>query len=123
MNEDSWNVCADVMQECMLHVKRAQTAAQQGTAPQPSSDMPLLVMHNSTSLKKISTCVKARMKVLKVLSHHQARSAEARAAVLKYLELNMPGCRGVHGKDSSDQAQEVATAHLHLVHMVGALSQ
>lgn len=117
---DSWSACADVMRECMLQVKRAQTAAQQGTAPQPSSDMPLLVTHNSTSLKTISTCVKARMKVLKVLSHHQAHSAEARAAVMNYLELNMPGCRGVQGKDSSDKAQEVATAHLHLVHMVGA---
>ena len=108
-------MCADVMRECMQHLKSAQTAAQQGTAPQPSSDMPLLVTHSSSSLKNTSTCMKARMKVLKVLSLYQARSAEARAAVIKYLELNIPGCRGVQGKDSND---EVATVHLYVIHMV-----
>lgn len=112
---------ADVMRECVLHVKSAQAAAQQETAPQPSSDMPLLVTHSSTSLKKTSTCMKARMKVLKALSRHKPRSAEARASVIKYLELHMPGCRRMQGKDSSDGAQEVAAVHLHMIHMVRAL--
>lgn len=113
-------MCAGVMQECVLHLKRAQAAVQQGTAPQPSSDMPLLVTHSSTSLKKMGTCMRARMKVLKVLSFHQPTSAEARAAVVSYLEGHMPGCRVMQGKDSSSEAQEVATVHLHLIHMVRA---
>ena len=104
----------------MLHLKSAQAAAQQGTALQPSSDMPLLVSHSSTSLKKMGTCLKARMRVLKVLGLHQPTSAEARAAVISYLEASTPGCRTTQGPDSSSEAQEVATVHLHLIHMVPA---
>lgn len=114
-------MCAGVMRECMLHLKSAQTATQQGTALQAGSDMPLLVMHSSASLKKMGTCLKARMKVLKVLSLHEPPSAEARAAVINYIQLNMPGCRGMQNKDSNDEGQEVASVHLHLIHMVCAV--
>lgn len=104
----------------MLHLKSAQTAAQQGTALQPSSDMPLLVAYSSSSLKQTGTCMRARMKLLKVLSLHQASSAEAQAAVISYLEGHMPGCRATHGEESYSEAQEVASVHLQLIHMVCA---
>lgn len=122
MQTNSKGTCAGVMQECMLHLKSAQAAAQQGTALQPSSDMPLLVAHSSTSLKQTGTCMRARMKLLKVLSLHQATSAKAQAAVVRYLEGHMPGCRGTQGKESTSEAQEVASVHLQLIHMVRAQS-
>lgn len=108
------------MQECMLRLKSAQAAAQQGTALQPSSDMPLLVAYSSTNLKQVGTCMRARMKLLKVLSLHQATSAEAQAAVVSYLEGHMPGCRATQGQERNSEAQEVASVHLQLIHMVRA---
>lgn len=118
----SKGTCAGVMQECMLHLKSAQAAAQQGTALQPSSDTPLLVAYSSTSLRQTGTCVRARMKLLKVLSLHQATSAEAQAAVVSYLQGHMPGCRATQGKERNSGAQEVSSVHLQLVHMVRAES-
>ena len=118
MQTCSQGTYAGVMQECMLQLKSAQAAAQQGTALQPSSDMPLLVAYSSSSLKQIGTCVRARMKLLKVLSLHQSTSADAQAAVVSYLQGHMPGCRATQGKESSSEAQEVASVHLQLIHMV-----
>ena len=109
---------ADVMRDCALHLKQAQATAKQGRAPPSRSDMPLLVTHSLASLQQMGRCMKARMKVLKAFSQHQPGSAEAHPAVVQYLEQAMPACRLGHSKNGSDEPQDVAPVHLHLIHLV-----
>lgn len=109
---------AGIVRQCALHLKRAENASENGTTSQPSSDMPLLVTLSRSSLQQLGTCMKARMKLLKVLSTHEPASAESQAAVLSYLQRSMPGCRYAQGKHGSEEQQEVAAVHLHLIHAV-----
>ena len=113
-------VHAGIVQPCLKHLEQ-QTALQASSGAWasiqlPSSDLPLAVSYNPSSLRLMSSCLKARLRVLKAMSSHSLGSQQVQAVVHRYLAAHMPACRM---QDSPAKEQPtVATAHLHLIHQV-----
>lgn len=111
---------AGILQPCLKYLKQ-EVAVQASSAASakallPSSDLPLAVSYNTSSLHLMSSCLKARLRIFKAMSSHSLESQQVQAAVHQYLAAHMPACRT---QDShSTEQPSVATAHLHLVHQV-----
>jgi hypothetical protein len=119
-------VLADVMKPCLVHLKQAQNASQQAAAAPapadaafPKSDKPLLVTYSNNTLAQVMVCTKARGRVFRALSQHKPESEELQDVVYKYLQRHMPSCRLLQAKDGDGEQEQVATVHLHLIHVVG----
>ena len=112
------------MKPCLEHIRHIVSKSQQGTQVAaaakvtPNSNMPLLVTYSNTSLNQLASCSKARLRVMKALSLHKADSIEMQQGVYKYLQHDMPSCRLLQSKDGDNSGREVATSHMHLIHLV-----
>ena len=118
------------MKPCLVHLKQAQNASQQAAATPapadaafPKSDKPLLVTYTNSTLAQLMVCTKARGRVYRALSQHRPDSEELQDAVYKYLQRHMPSCRLLQAKEGHGEQQQVATVHLHLIHLVSVTTQ
>ncbi|DBA82648.1 hypothetical protein WJX77_007258 [Trebouxia sp. C0004] len=121
----SYASAQDVMKPCLVHLKQAQSASQQAAAAPspadaafPKSDKPLLVTYTNSTLTQLMVCTKARGRIFRALSQHRPDSEEFQDVVYKYLQRHMPSCRLLQAKDGDGEQQQVATVHLHLIHLV-----
>ncbi|KAL0052516.1 hypothetical protein WJX82_003322 [Trebouxia sp. C0006] len=121
----SYASAQDAMKPCLVHLKQAQNASQQAAATPapadaafPKSDKPLLVTYTNSTLAQLMVCTKARGRVYRALSQHRPDSEELQDAVYKYLQRHMPSCRLLQAKEGHGEQQQVATVHLHLIHLV-----
>ncbi len=117
------------MKPCLVQLKQAQNASQQAAAAPapadaafPKSDKPLLVTYTNSTLAQLMVCTKARGRVFRALTQHRPVSEELQDVVYKYLQRHMPSCRLLQAKDGDGEQQQVATVHLHLIHLVSVIT-
>ncbi|KAA6425208.1 MAG: hypothetical protein FRX49_04703 [Trebouxia sp. A1-2] len=91
----SYASAQDVMKPCLVHLKQAQNASQQAAAAPAPADAAFP----------------------RALSQHRPDSEALQDVVYKYLQRHMPSCRLLQAKDGVGEERQVATVHLHLIHL------